>query len=58
MLPPIQFVLPLVVLAPLSVEFIIQGLRDHDELTGLANALDIPLAAELKLESLTALPAS
>lgn len=47
----------LVVQAPLKAEFIIQGLRDHDELTGLANALNIPLAAELKLESLTALPA-
>ncbi|MFM1561798.1 MAG: SecDF P1 head subdomain-containing protein, partial [Roseibacillus sp.] len=45
----------LVVQAPLKAEFIIQGLRDHDELTGLANALNIPLAAELKLESLTAL---
>ncbi|MFP6876765.1 MAG: hypothetical protein VCA37_08045 [Roseibacillus sp.] len=47
----------LVVQGPLKAEFIIQGLRDHDELTGLANALNIPLAAELKLESLTALPA-
>ncbi|MFP6882524.1 MAG: hypothetical protein VCA34_16350 [Roseibacillus sp.] len=47
----------LVVQAPLKAELIIQGLRDHDELTGLANALNIPLAAELKLESLTALPA-
>ncbi|MFP6857676.1 MAG: hypothetical protein VCA73_10405 [Roseibacillus sp.] len=47
----------LVAQAPLKAEFIIQGLRDHDELTGLANALNIPLAAELKLESLTALPA-